>query len=257
MKFAAIADIHGNCLALEAVLADIAAQSITEIVNLGDHLSGPLEAGRTADRLMALDIVSVSGNHDRYLIEHDLGEMHSWESDAHAQLSGAHLDWLKSLPFSRVWRDEVYLCHATPADDNVYWLEAVSEQGAVHLKPLAEIEALAEGISQNLILCAHSHIPRAVQLSDGRMIVNPGSVGCPAYDDVTPHFHKVEAATPHASYAVLEKAAAGWQVDFRLRPYGNVAPCWLQRPRRLGSRTGNGLALMRRGCLRFMGHLLP
>ena len=37
MKFAAIADIHGNSAALEAVLADIAALGITEVVNLGDH----------------------------------------------------------------------------------------------------------------------------------------------------------------------------------------------------------------------------
>ncbi len=44
MRFAAIADIHGNHLALEAVLADIRAQGIEEIVNLGDFFSGPLEA---------------------------------------------------------------------------------------------------------------------------------------------------------------------------------------------------------------------
>jgi predicted phosphodiesterase len=48
MRLAAIADIHGNCLALEAVLADIRRQGIDMVVNLGDHLSGPLEARRTA-----------------------------------------------------------------------------------------------------------------------------------------------------------------------------------------------------------------
>jgi hypothetical protein len=52
MKLAAVADIHGNGVALEAVLADIAALGIGEVVNLGDHLSGPLEARRTADLLM-------------------------------------------------------------------------------------------------------------------------------------------------------------------------------------------------------------
>jgi hypothetical protein len=35
MRFAAIADVHGNYLALEAVIADIRAQDITDIVNLG------------------------------------------------------------------------------------------------------------------------------------------------------------------------------------------------------------------------------
>ena len=35
--------MHGNCFALEAVLADIAALGISEVVNLVDHLSGPIE----------------------------------------------------------------------------------------------------------------------------------------------------------------------------------------------------------------------
>jgi diadenosine tetraphosphatase ApaH/serine/threonine PP2A family protein phosphatase len=53
MRFAAIADVHGNYLALEAVVADIRAQGIDEIVNLGDMASGPLDARRTMDALMA------------------------------------------------------------------------------------------------------------------------------------------------------------------------------------------------------------
>jgi predicted phosphodiesterase len=49
MRFAAIADVHGNYLALEAVLADVRAQDIAQIVNLGDMLSGPLDARRTIE----------------------------------------------------------------------------------------------------------------------------------------------------------------------------------------------------------------
>jgi diadenosine tetraphosphatase ApaH/serine/threonine PP2A family protein phosphatase len=234
MRFAAIADIHGNALALEAVLADIRAQGITDIVNLGDHLSGPLEAGRTADILLGLDLPSVLGNHDRYLIELDAGAMHEWETDALADLTPAHLDWLRRQPPTLVWRDAVFLCHATPSDDNRYWLEGVSPAGHVHLKPLAEIEALADGIDQTLILCGHSHLPRAVTLGDGRLIVNPGSVGCPAYDDITPHYHKVEAGTPLASYAILERRAGTWQPTFRQVAYDHAAMSRLAEDRGRG-----------------------
>ena len=59
MRFAAIADVHGNYLALEAVIADIRAQGIDEIVNLGDMASGPLDARRTMDALLALDAARV------------------------------------------------------------------------------------------------------------------------------------------------------------------------------------------------------
>ncbi|MBY3268851.1 metallophosphoesterase family protein [Rhizobium laguerreae] len=223
MRFAAIADIHGNHLALEAVLADIRAQEIEEIVNLGDFFSGPLDAGKTADLLKPLSLTSVRGNHDRYLIEQDPASMHASDAAAYRQLTPSHLDWLRGLPFDIVYRGEVYLCHATPKDDNLYWLESVSPEGFVLLQPFEAIEALAEGIDLPLILCGHSHIPRAVRLSDGRLIVNPGSVGCPAYDDELPYYHKVEAGHPLASYAILEKAAGGWTWQFRSVAYDHMA----------------------------------
>ena len=96
MRFAAIADVHGNHLALEAVIADIRAQGIDEIVNLGDMASSPLEARRTMDALMALDAVHVLGNHDRYLIDRPPEKMGSWDRPAYAQLDEKHLDWLRA-----------------------------------------------------------------------------------------------------------------------------------------------------------------
>src|SRR5258708_500524 len=155
MRFAAIADVHGNDLALEAVIADIRAQGISDIVNLGDMASGPLDARRTMDMLMALD--------------------------------ATHLDWLRAVPATSVFRDRIFLCHATPANDEVYWLDTVLPDGAVALSPRERIETLAEGVSQSLILCAHTHLARAVRLTDGRLIVNPGSVGSPGYRDTHPY----------------------------------------------------------------------
>jgi diadenosine tetraphosphatase ApaH/serine/threonine PP2A family protein phosphatase len=224
MRFAAIADIHGNAGALEAVLADIAAQGIAtaDIVNLGDCLSGPLEAGRTADILVPLQLVTVRGNHDRYLVEHAAGDMHEWEADAFSQLTAQHVDWLRSLPFDAVFRDVAYLCHARPQDDGTYWLEQVTQEGRVVLRDQSEIEAWADGIRQPLILCGHTHVPRLVRLADGRLIVNPGSVGCPVYEDDMPVYHKVEAGSPFASYAILEQTAAGWSVTFRRVAYDHI-----------------------------------
>ena len=98
MRFAAIADVHGNHLALEAVVADIRTQGVDAIVNLGDMASSPLEAGRTMDALMALDAVHVLGNHDRCLIDRPPEKMGSWDRPAYAQLNEKHLDWLRKVP---------------------------------------------------------------------------------------------------------------------------------------------------------------
>lgn len=229
MRFAAIADVHGNPLALEAVVADIRAQGIDDIVNLGDMASGPLDARRTVDVLIALGATSVRGNHDRYLVEQTPEEM--WPSDriAHAQLDRVHLDWLRALPATAIFQDSVYLCHATPTDDNVYWLETVMPDGAVRISPVEAIERTAQGIEQSLILCGHSHIPRAVKLRDGRMMVNPGSVGCPGYRDAVPFPHVMETGTPDACYAILELRPGRWQVTFRHVPYDHDAMAALAR----------------------------
>jgi predicted phosphodiesterase len=229
MRFAAIADVHGNYLALEAVLADIRAKGITDIVNLGDMASGPLDARRTLDMLMALDAVHVLGNHDRYLIDRPPERMGSWDRPAHAQLDAGHLDWMREQMMTRVFCDRVFLCHATPANDEVYWLDTVHPDGTVARSPLDRIEQLAQGISQSLILCAHTHLARAVRLRDGRIIVNPGSVGSPGYRDKHPYPHVVEAGTPDARYAILELAGDAWQVTFRHVPYDHAAMAELAR----------------------------
>jgi predicted phosphodiesterase len=229
MRFAAIADVHGNYLALEAVVADIGAQGIDGIVNLGDMASGPLDARRTMDALMALDAVHVRGNHDRWLIDRPVEKMGSWERPAYAQLDTRHFDWLRTVPSTQIFRDQAFLCHATPADDNVYWLETVTPDGAVKMSPLEAIEKEAEGISQSLILCGHTHIARAVRLGDGRLVVNPGSVGGPGFSYNVPFPHVIEAGTPAARYAILELRSGSWSVTFRHVPYDHDAMAALAR----------------------------
>jgi predicted phosphodiesterase len=229
MRFAAIADVHGNYLALEAVIADIRAQGIDEIVNLGDMASGPLDARRTMDALMALGAVHVLGNHDRYLIDRPPEKMGSWDRPAHAQLDASHLDWLRAVPPTLVYRDQIFLCHAMPDRDEVYWLETVLPDGNVQMASLDAIEQAAAGIRQRLILCGHSHIARMVKLRDGRLIINPGSVGSPGYRDIHPFPHVMEAGTPDARYAILEWAAGNWRATFRQVPYDHDAMAELAR----------------------------
>jgi predicted phosphodiesterase len=229
VRFAAIADIHGNLEALEAVLADIARLDVRDIVNLGDCVSGPLLPAEVADRLIALGLPTVRGNHDRYLVEQMPEAMGRTDRYARDRLTPAHLAWLNSLPFDRVWWNEVYLCHATPTDDNTYWLETVSPEGVMHQRPIDEVEAMAAGVDYSLILCGHTHTPRTVRLRDGRLIVNPGSVGCPGYEDDQPYPHVMQAGNPLASYAILEKDSSGWSVTCRQVPYDFEAAARLAR----------------------------
>jgi len=256
MKFAAIADVHGNCLALEAVLADIAALGIGEVVNLGDHVSGPLEAARTADLLMERGYPSVRGDQDRILVE-------LWQAGTSArsdfrQLERKHFEWMANMPSTVMHRDEVFLCHGSPRDDAAFWLDYVDVDGGVRASPIEAIEAGAEGINAQVILCGHTHIPRVVRLGDGRLVVNPGSVGLPGYDGKAPVSYVVEVGAPHACYAILERGRGGWSVTIRYVPYDSapmaalaarrgmpawasaIATGWVARDKLSGSRSRSG-----------------
>ncbi|MGR3782323.1 MAG: metallophosphoesterase family protein [Albimonas sp.] len=217
-RFAVIADVHGNADALAAVLADIDGLGIRSIFNLGDHVSGPLAPRETIELTMArAGMISVRGNHDRWVVA---GGENMYPSDrfAREQLDAAQLAWLEALPATRRVGD-VFLCHGAPRDDLEYWLETVTPQGDVVFRGLAEIARAAVGVDAGLALCAHTHLPRRVDLPDGRVILNPGSVGCPAYEDTDPYPHVVQTGTPLASYAVVERRGEAWATSFRQVPY--------------------------------------
>lgn len=203
MRIAAIADIHGNLRALEAVQRDLAGRAPDIVVNLGDHVSGPLQAAETADLLMAENYVNIRGNHDRQLLDRSSGEMGPSDRAAFGQLHSPHLAWLGTLPPADTLAGGVLLCHGSPSNDLEYLLEEI-EQDRVRLAPPGLIGERLGDVEGRLILCGHSHIPRVVSLGDGTWIVNPGSVGLQAFDDTKPVLHYVEVGSPHARYAILD-----------------------------------------------------
>ncbi|NIZ10801.1 metallophosphoesterase [Pseudooceanicola sp. HF7] len=218
-RFAVLADVHGNADALAAVLADMRQFAPEAVLVLGDHVSGPLDPVGTADQLMALNAYFLRGNHDRYLLEKAPEDM--WGSDriAYDALSKAALDWLAEMPQILDF-DDVWACHATPLQDGTYWSHKAGPGGIMHPRPMEEIAAWAEGITAPLLLCAHTHLPVLLRLPTGQMLFNPGSVGCPGYeDDREPFPHRMQMGTPAACYAIIDRHGADFRFTQRYVPY--------------------------------------
>jgi putative phosphoesterase len=166
-------DIHGNLPALEAVLADAGAAGAERFVLGGDYALFGAFPRETVERLHGLDATWIRGNTDRWLVD---------DSDAPdtpaVQLSLAycreHLGdtvshELASLQ-TTVELDGTLFCHASPLSDLDTFLPDPEP-------PEVEQEMLA-GATQDVIVFGHSHLQFERKL-DGRLLVNPGSVGLP------------------------------------------------------------------------------
>jgi len=214
MRIAVLADIHGNSWALSAVLEHASRQGVDSTVNLGDIFYGPLDPAGTARLLAAHEMPTVVGNQDRMLLEALANTALAPNPTLDATLAAlppAQQDWLAGLPWVLALSGEVLLCHGTPTSDDTYLLEDVVT-GRPQPRSAAYVEAELAGWDYPLVLCGHSHYPRALD-TGRRIVVNPGSVGLPAYaDDVPPH--AVCCGSPHARYAVVDDASGGWRVEF-------------------------------------------
>ncbi len=209
MRIAVLADTHGNLLALEAVLADLRTRVAPDlVVNLGDLFTGPFDPAGSADAQIALGCPTLAGNHERNLLESD--DTSSSVAFARPRLSAAHLDWIKALPRTLRFMDgEVFACHGSPAGGDLDYLLEDVESGRPVLASESAIRPRLAGIGPaRLVLCGHTHMPRVVQVGDV-LVVNPGSIGMPAYTDDNPVPHAIETGTPHARYAVVTRWPGG------------------------------------------------
>jgi predicted phosphodiesterase len=215
---AVISDIHSNIFALDAVLADIQRRGISTIVNLGDHLYGAIDPLQTAERIISSGMICISGNQDRH-IHSPSGERRTTSTYQFIvkELAASHIEWLKALP-QTYSAEGIFFCHATPESDETYLLEEVTPHG-VQFRSHEALATMTNQVAESVICCGHSHVPHAVQVPNGKLIVNVGSVGIPAYTDDEPYPHAMESGSSHARYAILEQTEFGWQVDHIAVPY--------------------------------------
>jgi predicted phosphodiesterase len=211
---AVMADMHGNSLALRAVLADLAAAGGAEaVLVLGDlAVFGPDPVGVLKLVQQFETAFFVQGNTDRYLVEerYPAGPAgQDWQARVLAsfpwtarQLGQAGLAFLASLPKQQLLRfspqHTILAVHGSPRSD---------EENIRLDTPERELREMLRWDNYNLLLCAHTHLP-CDRIVAGRRVVNVGSVGLPFDGD------------PRASYILLKLLPWGdYQIEFRRVAY--------------------------------------
>ena len=217
MRLAIISDIHGNLLALETVLADIRARGVDTTINLGDCVTSPLWPRETLELLDALSLRTVRGNHDRKLAEESRSEMTPTVAFTSDSLTAEQRRRLGALPPMLEMDGDVFAVHGRPDTDSEYLLEDKVDGRLL----LAAAKTLGELIGQrreSLILCGHSHHQATADAPGGRLVINPGAVGCPRYADNKNPF-SAESCSPHARYAIATKRQRRWSVELFVLEY--------------------------------------
>jgi len=197
MQIGLVSDIHANLPALEGVLDDM--PPVDELYCAGDVVGYNPWPAECLARVREECSVIVQGNHDRTVEtpqRYAANEMAmAGLQHAKAQLDDEQLRFLADLPPRTEVADGAYrLVHSHPDPDNLG--EYVRPRQFTAMRPYLD--------AHDGLVLGHTHVQHATTV-DGRLVVNPGSVGQPRDGD------------PEAAYAVLDTAAN--EVDLRRTRY--------------------------------------
>jgi len=185
-RIAVLSDVHGNLVALEAVLKEIKKERPDAVLVAGDLVMNGPDPNGTVDALRALEAdgaLIVSGNTDIAVGDFDYGAAYPHYQDgvpdtisvaaewAHDELGDDQLDWLRRLPSERRMRTEddtlVLVVHASPGSQTRGFDQALDAN--IVFERAAATDA-------RIICVGHTHVPEVRDLG-WKIIVNDGSAG--------------------------------------------------------------------------------
>ena len=212
MRIALISDIHGNKIALQAVLDNVAKEGVDRLFFLGDVATlGPDPVG-AIELLHDQNCLCILGNHDEFMFDSNLAETYT-EADeiltaidwCRDQLSADHLDFLRSfkplLPVELNENQELLLFHGSPRSHMEVILATTGAD---------DLDEIFSGYDAQILIGGHTHL-QMIRQHRGKLIVNPGSVGSPFVEFVqgTPKL------LPDAEYAIVESTNEGITVSLK------------------------------------------
>jgi predicted phosphodiesterase len=224
MRIAIISDIHGNCIALDAVLADLDSASFDEMVCLGDAIQGGPQPAEVVARLRELACPVVMGNADAWLLTGEetgsepitperlkkIGEIREWSLTKLSEEDKAFIAAFQPTVEIPLDSNRNLLCfHGTPTSFDDIILPTTSEE---------DFNSFLAAYLPHILTGGHTHMQqlRRIGASDS-FFFNPGSVGF-GYSHNQPE--GTFRANPWTEYAVLSVNKGRVTLEFRQVPFG-------------------------------------
>ena len=217
MKIALLSDIHGNALALEAVLNEVRCEQISTLLICGDFVGYYYNPDRVLNLIMPFNVVACRGNHEDLFKEwlvgsHDLKTQLTLKygtgfQRAESILTKEQITWLDSLPHPSSWdlgEKKFLISHGCPWDINLYLYEDVIDNYVANFKALSAI--------YDVVVLGHSHCPFTKKI-EKLIVINPGSVGQPRSGT----FKETNTTSARAQWAILD--THNMEIDFKTTIY--------------------------------------
>lgn len=218
MDIALISDIHGNTVALDAVVADMGTPDV--VVCLGDIAAGGPDPGGAIDRIEELGAIAVQGNTDAGMV--DMPEW--WKRPSLIGLPEAAIPGMEICVWGaeQLGPDQVQYLATLPPTAEVS-MGAAGDLLAFHGSPRSyddfmaawtpgdEVETMLMGSHHTVLAGGHTHVP-LVRMHGAQTILNPGSVGMPFAEY---GFSGGVAVADHAAYAVVSVEGGRFNVELR------------------------------------------
>jgi putative phosphoesterase len=221
MKIALISDLHGNEVALAAVLESIRRGGADQIVCLGDVATLGPRPGAVLDLLRALHCVCIMGNHDEFLLEPALVRGYS-----EAPIIEQAVDWCRArlsaddLAFVRTFQRGAEIALGGEAKLLLFHGSPNSHmQDLLATTPPEELDRLLGGHAATVMAGGHTHV-QMLRQHRGMLLVNPGSVGMPFKQYVG---GRAPQLLSHAEYATVECHQGEVAVTLRRVPLDRAA----------------------------------
>jgi predicted phosphodiesterase len=166
-----ISDVHGNHVALTAVLAELDELGVAEILCLGDIAGYYCQINECCDTLRERDVFCLAGNHDGYLVAGNGCPRSNSATRCLDYQQGvvtpSNLAWLATLP-QRACKHDIDLVHGG-------WRDPLEE----YLKPSQDY---FDALPGQYFASGHTHV-QYLWTGDRKVYCNPGSVGQPRDGD--------------------------------------------------------------------------
>lgn len=188
MKMLIISDIHGNCTALDAILAK--EKDADLIVCAGDCVEYGFTPHEVIARLKEYKVLTVAGNHDRGILSlydrrDEIRAIPDSALKSHAEYTVKHLtdedfEYLRSLPDEVRFRfdGKDYLMTHTFSEEQLHHL-ADSLKAFADINHFSEIRAAHTDLDANAplrIIEGHTHTAMVNLVANGKLWINPGSI---------------------------------------------------------------------------------